>query len=277
MAERRMFAKTIVDSDAFLDMPLTAQALYFHLSMRADDDGFVNNPKKIQRIIGCAEDDIKLLIAKNFIIPFENGVVVIKHWRIHNYIQKDRYKPTVYQEQYKQLEVKNNKAYTLKKTSDTDSIQDVYNTDTQVRLGKVSIELNKNILLSNDNNMSVDTDTESSLIIDFNAILKYWNEKSMLNEITKITDKRKKHLTARIKEHGIEAIFKVIDNCGQSKFMRGENKKGWMASFDWVFSSPNNFLKVLEGNYIDRRNNDINKMQNIYQETMKNLEVFNDD
>ena len=96
MAERRMFAKTIIDSDAFLDMPLSTQALYFHLSMRADDDGFINNPKKIQRMVGCSDDDLKLLCAKNFIIPFESGIVVIKHWRIHNYIRNDRYKPTTY-------------------------------------------------------------------------------------------------------------------------------------------------------------------------------------
>ena len=84
MAERRMFAKTIIDSDLFLDMPMSTQLLYFHLSMRADDDGFINNPKKIQRMIGCSEDDLKMLIMKQFIIPFESGVVVIKQWRIHN-------------------------------------------------------------------------------------------------------------------------------------------------------------------------------------------------
>ena len=95
MAERRMFAKTIIDSDEFLDMPLSAQALYFHLSMRADDDGFVNNPKKIQRMIGASDDDYKILIAKSFVLRFESGVIVIKHWRINNYIQKDRYKETV--------------------------------------------------------------------------------------------------------------------------------------------------------------------------------------
>ena len=94
MAERRMFAKTIIDSDAFLDMPLSTQALYFHLSMRADDDGFINNPRKIQRMIGASGDDLKLLLAKSFLIPFDSGIVVIKHWRIHNYIQKDRYKGT---------------------------------------------------------------------------------------------------------------------------------------------------------------------------------------
>jgi len=133
MAERRMFAKTIIDSDAFLDMPMSTQALYFHLSMRADDDGFINNPKRIQRMIGASDDDLKLLIAKSFIIVFESGVVVIKHWKIHNYIQSDRYKPTVYAEEKSLLDVKKNKAYTL---NSNECIQNVYITDTQDRLGK---------------------------------------------------------------------------------------------------------------------------------------------
>ena len=118
MSERRMFAKTIIDSDAFLEMPLTTQALYFHLSMRADDDGFINNPKRIQRTIGCSEDDLKLLVVKNFIIPFESGIVVIKHWKIHNYIRGDRKKSTVYPEEFKLLDVKENGAYTMKETAD---------------------------------------------------------------------------------------------------------------------------------------------------------------
>ena len=113
MAERRMFAKTIIDSDAFLDMPATTQTLYFHLSMRADDEGFVNNPKKIQRVVGSSDDDIKLLAAKRFIIPFESGVVVIKHWKIHNYIRKDRLQETVYQDEKMMLEEKDNGSYTL--------------------------------------------------------------------------------------------------------------------------------------------------------------------
>lgn len=86
MAERRMFAKAIIDSDAFLDMPLSTQALYFHLAMRADDEGFVGNPKKIQRMIGASDDDCRILISKRFILTFQSGIVVIKHWRIHNYI-----------------------------------------------------------------------------------------------------------------------------------------------------------------------------------------------
>lgn len=112
MAEKRMFTQKIIDSDAFLDMPLSAQALYFHLCMRADDDGFVNNPKKITRYVSASEDDLKLLMAKRFLIGFESGVIVIKHWRMHNTLKSDRYNPTDYQEEYARLTIKANKAYT---------------------------------------------------------------------------------------------------------------------------------------------------------------------
>ena len=139
MAERRMFARTIIDSDAFLDMSASAQALYFHLSMRADDDGFVNNPKKIQRMIGSADDDLKILIAKRFVLVFQSGVLVIKHWRMHNYIQNDRYKPTPYQEEKALLKLDGNNAYTEITAPDTPCIQSVSKAETQVRLGKDSI------------------------------------------------------------------------------------------------------------------------------------------
>ena len=139
-----MFAKTIIDSDAFLDMPLSAQSLYFHLSMRADDDGFINNPKKVQRMIGASDDDCKLLLLKRFLITFESGVVVIKHWKIHNYIRSDRYKPTIYKEEKALLVEKENNAYTEK---DTFGIPNGYQMDTQDRLGKVRLELEKEIEL----------------------------------------------------------------------------------------------------------------------------------
>ena len=113
MAERRMFAKTIIDSDAFLDMPVTARLLYYDLSMRADDDGFVNSPKKIMRMIGASQDDLQILAVRKFIIPFENGVVVIKHWLIHNYIRKDTYNETPYKEEKALLELDENSAYRL--------------------------------------------------------------------------------------------------------------------------------------------------------------------
>lgn len=113
MSEKRMFAKQIVESDSFLDMPLSTQALYFHLSMYADDDGFLNAPKRIQRTIGATDDDLKLLIAKNFVIPFETGVMVIKHWKINNYIRSDRYKGTAYTDEKSMLMTKENGVYSL--------------------------------------------------------------------------------------------------------------------------------------------------------------------
>lgn len=154
MAQRRMFAKTIIDSDAFLDMPATAQLLYFHLAMRADDDGFINQPKSIMRMCGCKDDDIKVLFAKKFVIPFESGIVVIKHWKIHNYIAKDRYTETKYKHERALLDLDENNAYTEKdacpdtaciQSVDTPStaciqarIQHVHEVETQVRLGKDS-------------------------------------------------------------------------------------------------------------------------------------------
>jgi hypothetical protein len=140
MAERRMFAKTIIDSDAFLDMPASTQVLYFHLSMRADDDGFVNNPRTVMRICGGKDDDMKLLIAKKFVIAFECNVVVIKHWRIHNYIQKDRKQATKYIELLKELRLDENNAYTQSEGRMIAGVtEDVSKVDTQVRLGKDSI------------------------------------------------------------------------------------------------------------------------------------------
>jgi len=132
MAERRMCAKTIVGSDAFLDMPQSTQALYFHLSMRADDDGFVNSPKSIVRLVGCNDDELKILCAKKFIIPFETGIVVIKHWKIHNYIAKDRYTETKYKNEKALLGYDENGAY-------TSCIHSVDECATQVRLGKVRL------------------------------------------------------------------------------------------------------------------------------------------
>lgn len=136
MAERRMFAKTIIDSDAFLEMPMSARLLYYDLGMRADDDGFINSPKKIMRTVGASDDDMRILILRKFIIPLDKGIVVIKHWRIHNYIRNDRYKPTVYIEQKKKLELNSNNGYSLKNTN---GIPTVYQMETQDRLGKVSI------------------------------------------------------------------------------------------------------------------------------------------
>lgn len=113
MAQKRMFTMKIVDSDSFLDMPLSTQCLYFHLNMRADDDGFIGNPKKIMRMIGASEDDLKILLAKRFLLIFEESVVVIKHWWMHNTLAKDRYHETSYTDEKALLKIKENKSYTF--------------------------------------------------------------------------------------------------------------------------------------------------------------------
>lgn len=142
MAERRMFAKTIIDSDAFLDMPPSARLLYYDLSMRADDDGFNNSPQKVIRTIGVKKEDLTTLIQNNFIIPFENGVIVIKHWRIHNYIRKDTYNKTPYTAQKEMLIYDENKSYKLKNDTRGRFVDGSW---TQYSIGKDSIDKDNNI------------------------------------------------------------------------------------------------------------------------------------
>lgn len=236
MAERRMFAKTIIDSDPFLDMPLSTQALYFQLSMRADDDGFINNPKKIQRMIGCSDDDLKLLIAKNFIIPFESGVVVIKHWKIHNYIQADRYKETVYTEEKSMLGVKDNKAYTLSPSDYDPCIQNVSKVDTQVRLGKDRL---------GEDSIGKVKDSPT----DYAFFQKTYNEKSsLLPKCKTMTDKRKKLAREFLKTFSEEQWAEVCERANRSEFLTGSNDRGWKADIDFLLRSDK-AAKILEGFY----------------------------
>ena len=134
MAERRMFAKSIVLSDAFLDMPMSARCLYFTLGMLADDDGFVGSPKSIMRQCGATDDDMKILLAKRYVLGFESGIIVIKHWRMNNYLRSDRYSQTTYLEEKETLMIDEKGAYTEKV-----GIPHSYQMMTQDRIGKVSI------------------------------------------------------------------------------------------------------------------------------------------
>lgn len=147
MAERRMFAKSIVTSDAFLDMPMSARLLYFTLGMFADDDGFVNSPKSIIRQIGSSQDDLSVLIAKRYVLSFPSGVIVIKHWRINNYLQNDRHKPTTYIEELNTLTLDEKGSYTEKKQC----IQNVYEMYTQDSIGKDSVEVSKQVSINKNN------------------------------------------------------------------------------------------------------------------------------
>ena len=240
MAERRMFAKTVIDSDAFLDMPLSTQALYFHLSMRADDDVFNNNPKKVQRMIGASDDDLKLLVLKKFIIPFDNGIIVIKHWKMHNYIPKDRYRETVYQEEKAMLQITKNKAYTL-------CIQDVYNLDTQVRLGKDSIGKD-----SIGKGRLVDEEEPQPPLI-YQQIVDKFNEICIsFPKVVKITKSINESIRSCLETYSQEELITVFEKAEQSNFLKGDNNHNWQADFEWLIKDDN-IAKALNGKYDNNR------------------------
>jgi len=139
-----MFSLDVIDTDEFLDMPPSTQNLYFHLGMRADDDGFVSNPKKIMKVINSGNDDLKVLYTKKFIIGFDNGVIVIRHWKMHNYIQADRYRETIYLDEKSQLEMTDNNMY-------TDCIQNVSSGKVRLELGEDSLGKEREKILHEKN------------------------------------------------------------------------------------------------------------------------------
>ncbi|GDZ83152.1 hypothetical protein LCIT_03940 [Leuconostoc citreum] len=170
MAQRRMFSKKVTDTDTFLDMPLSTQALYFHLNMHADDDGFIDNTKTIQRMIGSSDDDRKLLVAKQFILPFENGVVVIKDWRVHNYIRKDTYNQTMYPNELEQLQINDSGQYERQDfAAYTERPRAVDETLTQVRLGKDRLGKDSKDILSG---------SDEPDHVPYKEIVDYLNEKT---------------------------------------------------------------------------------------------------
>ncbi|WP_285004886.1 conserved phage C-terminal domain-containing protein [Lactococcus garvieae] len=198
MAQRRMFSKKIVETDIFMEMSPTAKLLYFYLNMSADDDGFVGNPKTIKLISGATDDDLKILIAKQFIIPFDSGVIVIKDWKIHNYIRKDTYNHTVYSGEKSMLETNENGSYVLK--DNFPSTERPRKVDTgKDRLGKDR--------LGKENNMS----DKSDGAIPYSEIISYLNEKT--NRNFKNVEAHKKFIRTRWKEgYQLEDFKTVIDN-----------------------------------------------------------------
>ena len=207
MAQRRMFSRKITDTDKFIEMPATTQNLYFHLNMNADDEGFVDRVSIIQRMIGASGDDLKLLIAKGFVIPFESGVVVIRHWRIHNYIQADRFQPTIHQNEKSQIEYDETKTANIKRLGEC--IQNVYKVDTQVRLGKdrLELELDKDRL---DHHLD-QNDDDKNLV--FKKLKEAFGEMSVNGTMVEEVEKLLKHYG---QELVILALDKTILNAGKS-------------------------------------------------------------
>lgn len=246
MAERRMFAKSIIDSDEFLNMPIAAQLLYFHLAMRADDDGFVNKPKTIMRSIGAKDDDARVLLERRYILAFSDGIVVIRHWRIHNYIRKDTYTETTYvndkallsfDEDAKTYEATGFDSTCAIPSTDRPRIDDT-GKDNKVRLGKDSIDKYKHTAGKPDRE-------------GIKSITEAWNKAFPYMAISRMasSSKRYKMLTARIEEYGVDGVLEAIDNASNSKFLRAPNTS-WF-DFEWMMR-PNNFPKVFEGKYTDR-------------------------
>lgn len=209
MAERRMMAKSIIKSDQFLEMPMSSQLLYFHLLSDADDDGFINAPKSIMRIIGAKDDDMRVLQAKGYIIPFDSGVIVIKHWRIHNSLRKDRYNPNPQLEnERKQLIVSDKKEYELIQAWQPTGNQ--LATNGYHSIGKYSIDkdsIDKDSIDEKDI-LSSKHDYASNEITE---IIDYFNLKTNKNYKT-TTKKTRALIKARMNEHFTVDDFKIVIN-----------------------------------------------------------------
>ena len=251
-----MFSKQITDTDAFLDMPATAQNLYFHLNMHADDDGFLGNAKTIRRMIGASEDDLKVLVAKQFILIFPDGVAVIRDWHIHNYIQKDRYHPTVYEKDKKKLSLNNTKQYEIKTSKkvvesidqkdvnemDTPCIQNVNEMYTEVRLGKDRLDKSKN----NKKGTS-----QSAEPIPYSEIINYLNKKTgqKLKPTTKVYQRL---INARWNEgYKLQDFKAVIDN----KSFEWQGTEFWKYMTPKTLFASSHFDEYLNANKRESNNN----------------------
>ena len=247
MGQRRMFSNKIVNSAKFLKMPISTQLLYFHLGMKADDDGVVEG-FNVLRTVGLNEDDLKLLVLKGFVQVLNDDLVTfIIDWREHNLIRADRKTDSIYKDLLLKIlpttEILEPRQRADSKKKDNGRPTD----DNWTPSGPHKLSKDK---LSKDNNISKDIcSTNVQLIID------EWNSLG-LNKVISINPgtNRSKSLNARIKEYGEESIINAIKNINNSSFLKGQNKNNWVITFDWLIK-PNNFIKVLEGNYDDIKSN----------------------
>lgn len=255
MAERRMFAKSIVFSDDFLDLPLSARCLYFTLGMVADDDGFIDNARAVMRQCGCAKNDLDVLIAKQYVLTFGDGVIVIKHWRLHNYLRSDRYHMTKYTEHKAEL-VSGERGYERLPVG----IPTVDGTDTEDRLGKDSIGLGKDSVsyleeitttsTSEEENAEQVVGSEEKNPCPFQKIMELYHlHCPSYPKLRAISGNRRKAVSARWREYpDLQTFRDLFIKAEASSFLKGNNDRNWTADFDWLMK-PSNMPKVLEGKY----------------------------
>lgn len=235
MASKRMFTMKIVDSDAFLDMPLSTQCLYFHLNMRADDDGFIDNPKRVMKIVGASQDDLKLLTAKRFIIAFESGVMVIKHWRMHNTLSQSRYHATQYIDEKSMLKLKENGSYSLENGTEIDDEKLIEMSKRQCRRTIDEQKTNADI--------DLDIDKELDLI---KYIVEYLN-KTCGTRYKHSTVNTQKHIRARLRDGYVFEDFKTVIDKKAKEWKDTEMEK--FLCPDTLFGSK--FEKYLNQNISD--------------------------
>jgi len=247
MAERRMFSKTIIDSDIFLDMPTSTRLLYYDLAMRADDDGFINSPRKIARMTGASDDDLKILASKNYIIPFASGIVVIRHWRVHNYIRKDTYNETQYKLEKSMLELDNNKCYSVISDERPRAVDEP---STQVRLGKDRLDKDSinNIPASEDESSSASAKASKH---------KYGNYKNVLLKDEELQSLKEKY-------SNWEELIQFLDEYIEMKGYKA--KSHYLCILKWVIKAVdeqnkknNNQNKNTYNSYEQRQDVDFNK------------------
>ena len=219
MAQKRMFNLQIVDSDAFLDMPMSSQLLYFHLAMRADDDGFIGNPRRIARMIGGNEDDLKLLIAKRFLLSFESGVVIIKHWLINNSIRTDIYHETQYKKEKSQLGLNENKAYTELREG-VSEIKQIEAPEWLKKRRKQERTVN--------GTQTVSENRLDKIRIDKNNIFFFWNEQKIIIH-KKLTSKMETKINSALKDFSLEDIKSAIKKYGEVI-----NNKKYYWTYKWT-------------------------------------------
>lgn len=235
---------------------------------------------KLRRPINTIKLALETLSQLDMIEFSEEKILKIVNWEKHQNVEgletireQRRIRQAKYREKQKQKEKLLNDSNVTDNVRSRDSNAIEEDKELEEELDKEK-EIKKKDIKEPKGSMSVKTDSESSTRIDWDDIKDVWNEKSMLTEIRSITDKRKKHLNARIKEHGLDAIYEAIEQVSQSKFMHGENNRKWMATFDWVFSSPNNFLKTLEGNYSDKNPSNNPTWESDVNERVKRMKEY---
>ena len=261
MSDRRMFSNAVIDTDTFLDMPLTTQALYFHLGMKADDEGFVGSPKKIVRAVNCTEDDFKLLVSKGFVLCFENGVIVITHWNINNIMRKDRRKSTIYTDEKARLTTEKNDTYSIHQ-SDVNHLSTVCQPAVNQMTAQNKLKENK----LKEKNISSSAAADTRAHFDYQSVVDSFNSVCVsLPKVQKLTDKRRKAIKKTLSlldDFSFENYFTLVE---QSDFLTGRNGNDWRADFDWILK-PSNIIKVIEGNYANKTSTKATEQPRTYSE-----------